>query len=272
MIRLLPVFTFFAAFQVFGQRDTVYLSMHDALKTPDRVYRLNLSQKDKIDDLKNLGELKNLEYLDLSLCNLEKLPKQVLYCRHLKILDISLNDLKELPDEISELEELEELDASFNNLKTLPDELGLCSNLKRLDFLGNRMLNVRSDQFVGLVSLRGLSCKLSKETLEQMTYSLPNMEELTVYSDSSDLICALTSFEHLKSFRLVLLNSEFVPFTCSLKNLTELKLFRVETNDCCWPYIDLPYAEQDSILKLLPANCQLEGFKTEEIRSDIELR
>ncbi|KAJ1279768.1 hypothetical protein BS78_04G180700 [Paspalum vaginatum] len=89
--------------------------------------------------LKEAGEDKVVERVNLADRQLRLLPEPVGRIRGLLVLDVSHNQLKVVPDAIGGLEHLEELRVASNNLISLPDSIGLLSNLKILDVSGNRL-------------------------------------------------------------------------------------------------------------------------------------
>ena len=78
--------------------------------------------------------------LILKLCNLKKLPDSIGNLKHLEYLNVSHNELEELPETIGRLKNLKELNMSYNKLIKLPDSLGGLLNLEKLEFEGNLSL------------------------------------------------------------------------------------------------------------------------------------
>jgi len=110
-----------------------------------------------------IGQLQQLEYLNLGSTNsiifdrqiwahatvprtdwkrnsIKALPPEIAWLKKLKRLDLSDNDLSELPIEICQLENLEELNLRYNYLQTLPKEIISLSKLKFLDLRDNNLL------------------------------------------------------------------------------------------------------------------------------------
>jgi Leucine-rich repeat (LRR) protein len=79
----------------------------------------------------------NLEFLDLSFNQLDKLPAALGRLRRLKILRISDNQISVIPDKFTGMRSLEELDASNNKLTALPLAIGKLRKLKVLNLSGN---------------------------------------------------------------------------------------------------------------------------------------
>jgi Leucine-rich repeat (LRR) protein len=104
-----------------------FSDLEKALKTPDRVYRLDLSRK-----------------------KLKSIPPEVFKFPNLMYLNLSHNRIEYLPRELKNLKGLIELNLSNNRIDTMPDELG---DLSKLRFL-NLSNNVRLYKFP--VGIRGL--------------------------------------------------------------------------------------------------------------------
>ena len=84
----------------------VFRSLEEALKTPMKVYRLDLKGKDLSELSKEIAELKNLQILDVSSNILTTLPKEIGGLENLQELNLSGNKLTALPSEIGELKKL----------------------------------------------------------------------------------------------------------------------------------------------------------------------
>lgn len=133
-----------------------YTNLEEALKDPQKVYKLSLRKNKlkkipaEITSLKNLqildltknsikvipseiGELKNLQTLNLSRNDIEALPKEIAKLSKLRYLNISRNELSSLPIEIAELMNLETLDLWSNNIDIFPAEMSKMKKLKTLD-------------------------------------------------------------------------------------------------------------------------------------------
>lgn len=133
-----------------------YTSLSEALKTPEKVYKLSL-RKNKLEVFpEDILLLTNLRFLDLSrnkiieippginkLILLEELrlsrnkieviPKEVMQLLNLRGLYLNQNYIAALPVEIGNLIKLETLDLWSNDLVGFPDELEKLKNLKKLD-------------------------------------------------------------------------------------------------------------------------------------------
>jgi len=86
-----------------------FVSLDEALKNPNQVYRLNLSnQTIQIPDT-IWAKFTNLEYLSLKNDHLKQVPAGIGYIKTLKVLDLSGNDFKMLPLTFGNLSNLQEL-------------------------------------------------------------------------------------------------------------------------------------------------------------------
>lgn len=272
--KLFQIILFLIALNSSAQTDSIYTDINQALKSPSNVFRLNLSFNQKINKhLKYLDQFVNLTQLNLNYCDLDNLPLSVLDCSELKTLKLSGNNLSKIPESLLLLSNLEELDLSKNRIKELPKTIGNFKKLTRLDVSANYKLLEIPITVKNLEALEFLSCSATNDEVKNIISHLPNLIELEIYSNSINVICSITTLKQLTSFKLVLSESEIEPFKCSLKELTQLKKVRLETRNCCWPYVTADKESENAMKNLLPEGCILSGVRpSEEIKSDIELR
>lgn len=146
-----------------------YYSLEDALKNPEKVYRLNLSnQKIKFPADSVWSKFSNLEYLSLKNDHLKEIPDGIGNLKNLKTLDLSGNDFKVLPNSFSNLTNLRELylndekkmdvnqslivlrdlpklsilHLENDNLKSIPPNIFLMRNLETLYLNDNRISSI----------------------------------------------------------------------------------------------------------------------------------
>lgn len=100
-----------------------YTSIEEALKDPQKVIRLNLSNQSLSEFPKGLSKFKNLEYLSLRNDHLTSLSPEISSLKKLKVLDLGGNDFSVLPKGFSKLQNLEEL--YLDNEKNLDIRQGI---------------------------------------------------------------------------------------------------------------------------------------------------
>lgn len=100
-----------------------FKNLKEALKTPEKVFRLNLSNQSVNLPDSIWSTFVNLEYLSLKDDHLIEFPKGITRLKKLKTLDLSGNDFKEIPIQFLELSNLEEL--YLNDQKNLNYKLTL---------------------------------------------------------------------------------------------------------------------------------------------------
>lgn len=86
-----------------------FTSLSEALKNPEKVIRLNLSNQEMSVTNNDWSKFINLEYLSLKNDHLKEIPIGITKLVSLKTIDLSGNDFVKLPDEFSNLINLEEL-------------------------------------------------------------------------------------------------------------------------------------------------------------------
>jgi uncharacterized protein YjbI with pentapeptide repeats len=104
-------------------------------------------------NLERLCNLTHLKILDLSECNLSKIPACFSSLKQLEELGLSLNHLSSIPESIYELSNLKDLDIESNNLSFLSKSIG---NLKSLESigLGNTKIVRLPDEMLSLSKLK----------------------------------------------------------------------------------------------------------------------
>ena len=128
-----------------GQVDSLaikkeYVNIDEALKNPEKVFRLNLSnQKIDIPSI-SWDKFVNLEYLSFKNDHLKEVPKEIKNLKKLKVLDLSGNDFKILPKEFSQLSNLEELFLNDEKNLKLEENIEVISLLPHL-----RILHLEND-------------------------------------------------------------------------------------------------------------------------------
>lgn len=155
-----------------------YSSLEEALKSPEDVYRLNLSNQ-TIDIADTLwASFTNLEYLSLKNDHLKQIPSGVGNLKNLKVLDLSGNDFKKLPSSFSNLTNLQELylndDRNFEFNKSITI-LSTLPNLKSLH-IENDGLNGLPPNMYMLRSLESLY--LNSNQFKQFPIQIKDMESL----------------------------------------------------------------------------------------------
>ncbi|MBL0316606.1 MAG: leucine-rich repeat domain-containing protein [Flavobacteriales bacterium] len=140
----------------------IFRNLEEAMKSPDQVYRLDLSKHKlsvipvEIWSMKNLNELildknritfisdqiQNLKYLQIFSAQhneIEKLPANLKQLKNLRELDLADNLISSIPDDIDELSLLEVLALWDNPIEYYPESLSDLPHLKVLDLLHNQI-------------------------------------------------------------------------------------------------------------------------------------
>ncbi len=156
-----------------------YNSIEEALKNPEKVYRLNLSNQ-KVQVPKDAwSRFVNLEFLSFKNDHLEEIPQEISLLKKLKVLDLSGNDFTTLPKSFSELYNLEELFLNDEKKFNLNANIDIISFLPRL-----KILHLENDSLL----------KLPKNI-----FKLNHLEKLFLNSNSfSEIPNELRSLNHLQ--------------------------------------------------------------------------
>jgi len=91
------------------QSKKVFVSIDEALKNPENVYKIDLSNQNLQMPDTIWSKFTNLQYFSLKNDHLKKIPEGIGYLKNLRVLDLSGNDFKVLPSTFSNLIKLQEL-------------------------------------------------------------------------------------------------------------------------------------------------------------------
>ncbi len=86
-----------------------------------------------------IGNLKKMEFLEISSTSLEEVPHEIGLLKCLRWLQIDYAKLKVIPNEINNLEKLELLCIGDNQIEFLPEEIGFLTNLSGLTIKNNKI-------------------------------------------------------------------------------------------------------------------------------------
>lgn len=95
--------------------------------------------------LKNDFPLSRLASLDLSFCDLSRIPNDIEKLTSLLNLNLNSNHLTEFPVSITKLTSLQKLHLNYNNFQSLPKEIGNLKSLKVLDLASNKLEIIPND-------------------------------------------------------------------------------------------------------------------------------
>lgn len=112
-----------------------YTKLADALKEPEKVLRLNLSNQVTNNSLAGLAKLINLQYLSLRNNRLTIVPKEIAVLKTLTVLDLGGNDISLLPQNFSNLINLQELYLDEDKKLALAADIEILSKLPSLKIL-----------------------------------------------------------------------------------------------------------------------------------------
>lgn len=125
-----------------SQKDMTYFSLKEALKHPEKVYRLDLSHQRLTEIPKSIGKLTNLKRLNLSHNKLTELPSSIVNITDMRRLHLNDNKLSKLPEGIYNFKKLKKLYLANNELNEISEKIGDSKKLKRLTLDGNNLTHV----------------------------------------------------------------------------------------------------------------------------------
>ena len=154
----------------------LFTNLQEALKTPDEVYKLNLSKKKLRELPAEIGKFTNLQELNLSKNNLKVLPDEIGNLKNLQVLDVASNKLVTFPSTIGKLTNLKQLKAGKNNITSLPPEIGKLDSLRYMDLWDNDLAEfpkeIRNLEYLKIIDMRAIM--LNSEQQQAMQDLVPN--------------------------------------------------------------------------------------------------
>ena len=169
----------------YDQQDdgTVYKSIDEALLHADKVYRLKLVNKRRMDSLpEKIFQLTNLRELTVKGCKLQVLNRRINEFQKLIYLNVGSNRLVRLPETIGDMQELKGLVISRNKIYELPESIGKMTKLEIIDAWDNPLYVLPASitnlaETLKIFDLRQVAIRQSE--LDQMEKLLPNTNILT---------------------------------------------------------------------------------------------
>ena len=140
-------------------------------------------------EISELGNIKNLEILELDDNNLTNLPKEIGYLTNLVVLSLSGNELTELPPEIGNLTNLEILRLQNNQLEKLPVEFNNLVSLEELHLGYNKLQDLPNiSNFTKLIELDLSGLQLTE--LPPGVSNLPDLQNLYISDNELTILPA----------------------------------------------------------------------------------
>ena len=170
-----------------------FRDINEALKTPLSVKKLVINAGfgyDKISYLNRIGELKNLEELEISECpGINTLPDGITELSKLRVLRFNWNGGDGIDDWHVEFEKLAELDSLevlilgyYNNIGHLSSKVGELKNLKGL-YLSMTETQSLPKEMGKLKKLEYLDISMTQiEKLPKELAELPNLKKIIIFS------------------------------------------------------------------------------------------
>ena len=155
------------------KKKPVFTSIEDAAKSPEEVYRMKL--KIKADSLpEELFQFTNLQELVVSHCKLSVLNVRIGELTQLQRLDVSANHLVVLPESICQLKNLKELIINRNIIAALPENIGNMVSLEYIDAWNNPLYVLPES----IAALREVLKEIDIRQVELWDEELEAMEKL----------------------------------------------------------------------------------------------
>jgi len=175
-----------------------------------------------------IGNLSNLNILELSSNQLSSLPAEIGNLNDLWTLHLGDNQLSSLPVEISNLNNLIELYIPQNRLNRLPSEIGSLKKLSRLDLFDNQLSSLPSE----IGNLNELSwLELSNNQLSNLPPEIGNLQLGTLglaYNQLSSLPAEIGNINNL--YELFLHNNNLSNLPVEINNLNNLDSLSLVSN------------------------------------------
>ena len=152
----------------------VILNMKDYLVDFLNINYLNLSKRGNIIFPKNFDKI-TVNYLYMTECRLEEIPKEILNIKSLNSLNLCKNKLKEIPEEIKYYKDLDFLEIAANKLTYIPEHIGELENLETLFFYNNPIKEIHPNitKLKKLTYLNLERTHIKKEQLTEISKELP---------------------------------------------------------------------------------------------------
>jgi len=168
----------------------------------------------------SIGNLKNLEILELKFNEITEIPKSIGKLQKLRVLDLSGNNIKALPDEIGNLKNLEEINIFVGDLTRLPETVGNLANLKKIYITKTKLMNIPKN--IGNLS-KLQSFDLTENKITEIPKSIGNLNIENLYLQSNNIQRIPDEVGNMKNLKLISLEDNIINdisnIPSSLKNL-----------------------------------------------------
>ncbi|MFT5322430.1 MAG: hypothetical protein ACI8P0_000265 [Planctomycetaceae bacterium] len=187
----------------------------------------------------SLGQLTQLQTLDLSDNQLAALPEWLGRLTQLQMLDLSDNQLAALPEWLGRLTQLQTLNLSRNQLTALPESLGQLTQLQTLNLSRNR-LTALPESLGQLTQLQTLNLYLNQLTV--LPESLGQLTQLQTLELAANQLTTLPeSLGQLKQLqRLDVDGNRLTTLPNSLSELRHLELLDIGCDAGGNPFDSIP--------------------------------
>ncbi|MDM8544702.1 leucine-rich repeat domain-containing protein [Desulfococcaceae bacterium HSG9] len=190
---------------------------------------LNLSKNQLTGLPESLGQLTQLQLLNLSENQLTELPESLGQLTQLQLLNLSENQLTELPESLGQLTQLQSLNLSGNKLTALPESLGQLTQLQSLYLSGNQ-LTALPESLGQLTQLQSLYLSGNQLTeLPELLGQLTQLQSLYLsgnqLTELPELLGQLTQLQSLHLF-----GNQLTELPELLGQLTQLQSLNLRNN------------------------------------------